>query len=36
MARVCMLLHIIPQAINLNALHEIPCQQIVYVTKGVC
>jgi hypothetical protein len=31
-----MLLHIIPQAINLNALHEIPCQQVVYVTKGVC
>jgi hypothetical protein len=29
-----MLLHIIPQAVNMNALKEIPCQQVVYITKG--
>jgi hypothetical protein len=29
-----MLLHIIPQAINFNAIHEIDCQKIIYIAKG--
>ncbi|KAG6865412.1 hypothetical protein C0991_002906, partial [Blastosporella zonata] len=32
-ARICMLLHIFALAVNLNAISEIPCQQVTWISK---
>ncbi|KAF5369189.1 hypothetical protein D9615_009957 [Tricholomella constricta] len=31
--RICMLLHIFPMAVNLNAISEIPCQEVTWISK---
>ncbi|KAF6757765.1 hypothetical protein DFP72DRAFT_1168090 [Ephemerocybe angulata] len=31
--RICMLLHIFAMAVNLNAISEIPCQQVTWISK---
>ncbi|KAH6902449.1 hypothetical protein BKA70DRAFT_1567892 [Coprinopsis sp. MPI-PUGE-AT-0042] len=31
--RICMLLHIFSMAVNLNALSEIPCQEVTWISK---
>jgi hypothetical protein len=32
--RICMLLHIFPNAVRLNAISEIPCMKVVWIAKG--
>lgn len=33
LCRICMLLHVFSMAVNLNALSEIPCQQVTWISK---